>query len=159
MVPVTPSLLESEIFDGCHLTFLFFPVLHRHFNCQKGQVKKRSVFSEKLVYVNRKGRGKCDKKMILNNSSKGLPLGIFVLGIISVTLHTSMSHCSPALRLKDLQVIAINLARDRDRHIPRDIFKRYLNLRNSHLCQPLSIQLTRIFCSTPNTSFSASLHR
>lgn len=62
MVPVIPSSLESEIFDGCHLTFLFFSVPHRHFNCQKGRVKKSPVFSEKLVYINRKGRGKCDKK-------------------------------------------------------------------------------------------------
>lgn len=159
MVPVIPSSLESEIFDGCHLTFLFFSVPHRHFNCQKGRVKKSPVFSEKLVYINRKGRGKCDKKIILNKSLKGLPLGILVLGIISETLYTSMSHCSPAVLLKDLQVIVIHLARDRDCHIPRDIFKRYVNLRNSHLCQPLSIQLTRIFCSTPNTSFSAFLHR
>lgn len=120
---------------------------------------KKGQFLVRSVYVNRKRRGKYDKKMILNNNSKGLPLGISVLGIISVTLYTSMFHCSAAVCLKDLQVIVINLARGRDCHIPRDIFKRYLNLRNSHLCQPLSIQLTRIFCSTPNTSFSASLHR
>lgn len=108
---------------------------------------------------NRKGSYKCDEKTVLNRGRRRMSLSISVLVIISVPLYTSMSHCSPAVLIKDLQVIVINLARSRDCHIPRDFFKRYLNLRNSHLCHSLNIQLTRIFCSTPNTSFSASLHR
>ena len=122
----------------------------------KGQMKERSVFSERSVYVNRKGREKCDEKTVLNKGRRGTSLSIFVLRMISVPLYTSMSHCSPAVLLKDLQVIVINLVRSRDCHIPQDSFKRYLNLRNSHLCHSLSIQLMRIFCFTPDTSFSAS---
>ena len=90
MVPVPPSLLESEIFGQCP------------FGIAKSQMKARSIFSERLVYINGKGREKCDEKTVSHKDGRGASLSISVLTVSSLRLFAL--PCPIAHQLRFLKV-------------------------------------------------------
>lgn len=102
VVPVPPSLLESEIFGRCPFGIPLFPRPSPSLWLSKSQMKARSVFSERLVCINGKGREKCDEKTVSHKDGRGASLSISVLTVSSLRLFAL--PCPIAHQLRFLKV-------------------------------------------------------
>lgn len=102
VVPVPPSLLESEIFGRCPFGIPLFPHPSSSLWLPKSQMKARSVFSERLVYINGKGREKCDEKTVSHKDRRRASLSISVLTVSSLMLFAL--PCPIAHQLRFLKV-------------------------------------------------------